>query len=93
MRRLPLLGFFALAPAALLFGLHLTDYRAIIVGQGALLQGRYLLPVIGLFGLAVALIVRHIPVRWRASTAGVVLAALLILQVLSLATIVKAYYT
>ncbi len=77
----------------MLFGLHLTDYRAIIVGQGALLQGRYLLPVIGLFGLAIALIVRRLPERWRGSGGAVVLASLLVLQVLSLATIAKAFYT
>lgn len=90
---LPLLGFFALTLGALLLGLHLTDYRAIVAGEGALLQGRYLLPVIGLFGLAVALIVRQMPGRFRPTSAAVVLAALLLLQVLSLATVAKAYYT
>jgi hypothetical protein len=92
-RRLPLLGFFALVLLGLLFGLHLTEYRAVIGGQGALLQGRYLLPVVGLFGLTVALIVVRIPRRWRGMTAGAIVAALLLLQVLSLATVAKVYYT
>jgi 4-amino-4-deoxy-L-arabinose transferase-like glycosyltransferase len=91
--RARLLAVFLLALGALLFGLHLTDYRAIIVGQGALLQGRYLLPAIGLFGLAVGLVVRELPWRWGKASAGSIVAALLLLQVLSLATVVKAYYT
>ncbi len=92
-RRLKLLGFWAAAALALLFGLHLTDYRSIIAGEGPLLQGRYLLPVIGLLGLAVGLVVRQLPSRWRGPGVGVILAALLLLQVLSLATVIKVYYT
>ncbi|MFZ0039920.1 MAG: DUF2142 domain-containing protein [Solirubrobacteraceae bacterium] len=92
-RRLALLAFFALALVALLFGLHLTEYRSLIAGEGALLQGRYLLPVIGLFGLCVALIVLRIPERWRGMSAGAFVAGMLLLQVLSLATIAKVYYT
>jgi 4-amino-4-deoxy-L-arabinose transferase-like glycosyltransferase len=87
------LSFFAVALLALLAGLHLTDYRAIIAGQGALLQGRYLLPVIGLFGLAAAVVTTRIPARWRGAACGAALAGLLLLQVLSLATVARAYYT
>lgn len=92
-RRPALLAFFGLTLLTLLFGLHLTAYRSIVGGQGALLQGRYLLPVIGLLGLAVALVVRRVPPRWRGVAAGAVLAGLLLLQVLSLATVAKVYYT
>jgi len=92
-RQLELLGFCGLALLALLGGLHLTDYRSIIAGEGPLLQGRYLLPVVGLLGLTVALVVRAIPPRWRGPAAGVILVALLLLQVLSLATVTKVYYT
>ncbi len=91
--RLSLLAFFALALIALLFGLHLTEYRSLIDGQGALLQGRYLLPLVGLFGLAVALIVTRIRARWRPPVCGAVLAGLLLLQVLALATVTQRYYT
>jgi 4-amino-4-deoxy-L-arabinose transferase-like glycosyltransferase len=92
-RRLPWIAFFGLALLSLLFGLHLTEYRALIGGQGSLLQGRYLLPMIGLFGATVGLIVLRTPIRWRGVTAGALLAGLLVLQVLSLATVAKAYYT
>lgn len=91
--RWQLMLFFALAMLALLFGLHLTDYRSIIRQQGAVLQGRYLLPVLGLFGLAVALIVSRVPVRWRAPVCGVLLVALLGVQAIALATVAGGYYT
>jgi hypothetical protein len=92
-RWLGVVAFFALVLVALLFGLHLTAYRSIIANQGGLLQGRYLLPVIGLWGLAVSLVVLKLPGRWRGMAAGGVLAALLLLQVLSLATVARTYYT
>jgi 4-amino-4-deoxy-L-arabinose transferase-like glycosyltransferase len=91
--QLALLAFFGLALATLLLGLQLTDYRSIIAGDGALLQGRYLLPVIGLFGLAVALIVSRLPARWRGPACGALLAGMLLLQVLALATVAQRYYT
>ena len=91
--RLELLAYFALAFVALLLGLHVTDYRALIAGQPAVLQGRYLLPVLPLFGLAVGLLVTRVPSRWRADACGAVVAGLLVLQVLALATIAGSYYT
>ncbi|MGI9183938.1 MAG: DUF2142 domain-containing protein [Solirubrobacteraceae bacterium] len=92
-RHRALLAFFALATAGLLFGLHLVDYRAIIAGQGPVIQGRYLLPVVSLVGLAFGLVISRVPLRWRGSACGAVLAGLLLVQVLALATILKAYYT
>jgi 4-amino-4-deoxy-L-arabinose transferase-like glycosyltransferase len=91
--RLALLAFFALALIALLVGLHVTDYRAIIAGQSAVIQGRYLLPVLPLFGLAVGLIVTRIPAAWRTATAGGILAVLLVLQVVALSSVATGYYT
>jgi 4-amino-4-deoxy-L-arabinose transferase-like glycosyltransferase len=91
--RWSLVAFFALALAGLLFGLHITEYRSIINGQGPILQGRYLLPLSGLFGLAVALVLSRFPGRWRASACGVVLAGMLLVQVLALATVTQRYYT
>jgi 4-amino-4-deoxy-L-arabinose transferase-like glycosyltransferase len=88
-----LVAFFVVALAALLFGLHLTEYRALIAGQGPLLQGRYLLPVLGLFGLAVALVVGRLPASWRAPVCGVLIAGMLLLQIVALSAIGARYYT
>jgi len=91
--RLRLAGFFVLVTLALLFGLHVTAYRSILAHQGPLLQGRYLLPLIGVFGLTVARAVGQAPGRWREVAAGGALAGLLVLQIVALATVTKMYYT
>ena len=91
--RWSLVAFFALTVAVLLFGLHYTEYRSIVYGAGPILQGRYILPLSGLFGLAVALILTRLPARWRAPACGVVLAGMLLVQVLALATVAQRYYT
>jgi 4-amino-4-deoxy-L-arabinose transferase-like glycosyltransferase len=91
-RHLALLAFFALTLLALLVLLHVTGYTTFITGGGAFLQGRYLLPAIGLFGLAVGLIVHRLPPRTRPAACGLIVIGLLAWQVISLATIVKAYY-
>ncbi len=91
--RLGLLVFFALALVGLVALLHVTDYQTILSTGFPLLQGRYVLPVIGLFGLTVAFVVSRLPVRWRAPACGALLAGLLVLQVLSLGTVAETYYT
>lgn len=91
--RLLLLAFFGLALLSLLTLLHVSAYRSLLAHDGPLLQGRYLLPLSGLFGLAVALIVTRLPARWQGAVAGAVIGAMLVLQVLALGTIVRTYYT
>ncbi len=91
-RNLALMAFFAVATVTLLAGLHVTDYRALIAGQAAVIQGRYLLPLLPLFGVAVAAVVTRVPRSWQGTAAGVILASLLLLQVLALSTVARAYY-
>jgi 4-amino-4-deoxy-L-arabinose transferase-like glycosyltransferase len=88
-----LMGFFALTILSLLALLHVSEYRSLISGDGPLLQGRYILPISGLFGLAIALLVKRMPLRWREGFAALVMAAMFLVQVLALATIAKRYYT
>jgi 4-amino-4-deoxy-L-arabinose transferase-like glycosyltransferase len=91
-RHLLLLGYFALTLLGLLALLHLGEYLVIIGGGGQFNQGRYLLPVVGLLGLAIALIVRALPPRVRPPACGLVLTGLLALQVISLSAVLQAYY-
>ena len=91
-RQLALLGFFALTLLALLTLLHVSEYLLIIGGAIQFNQGRYLLPVVGLLGLAVGLIIRAIPARARPAACGVTLIVLVAVQVLSLSAVVQAYY-
>jgi 4-amino-4-deoxy-L-arabinose transferase-like glycosyltransferase len=91
-RHLALLGFFAATVVALLGLLHITEYRVLIAGQGQFLQGRYLLPIVSLLGVAVGLIIGAIPPRLRSPACGLTLTGLLAFQAISLAVIVRAYY-
>jgi hypothetical protein len=54
------LAVFALIVVALLAGLHWTEYWWISSGRGPFTTGRYLLPMVGVAGLAVATVVRRL---------------------------------
>jgi 4-amino-4-deoxy-L-arabinose transferase-like glycosyltransferase len=87
-----LLAFFGLTLLALLVLLHVVEYRTLIIGGGPFLQGRYLLPVVSLLGLAVGLVVARIPFGFRPAACALVLTTLLAVQVISLSTVAHAYY-
>jgi 4-amino-4-deoxy-L-arabinose transferase-like glycosyltransferase len=91
-QRLALLAFFALTLLALLLLLHASEYLFLIAGSGGFLQGRYLLPAVGLLGLAVGLVISRVPLSARVPASALVLTSLLSLQAISLATIVHIYY-
>lgn len=59
---------------SLLFLLHFSAYRDLAVGGEPLLVGRYLLPLVPVFGLAVAFVVGSLPRRLGAPLAAVLLA-------------------
>ena len=85
-------GFFALTVVALLVLLHVSAYLLAIVGGGEFLQGRYLLPLLGLVGLTVALVVRSIPPGGRTVAATGILVGLLVLQAIALSSVIHVYY-
>jgi 4-amino-4-deoxy-L-arabinose transferase-like glycosyltransferase len=91
-RRLGLFAVDLLALLGLLLLVHVTEYRQTLSGGGAFLQGRYILPVVSLLGLAVGLLLTRLPRPARSAAAALVLAGLLGTQALSLATVVHAYY-
>jgi hypothetical protein len=89
----PAVVLFLVAVAAVLFaGLHWTEYRLLRTGAGPFNVGRYLFPLIGIAGLAVAQTVRTLRPAWRPAGAAVVLSGLLLLNVLSLGLMVERFY-
>jgi hypothetical protein len=90
--RLGLLAVDLLALISLLVLLHVTEYRQTLGGGGAFLQGRYILPVVSLLGLAVGLILTRLPRPARGPAMALVFVGLLAGQALSLATVLHAYY-
>lgn len=87
-----LAAFFVVAVAALLAGLHWVEWRS-IVNQGTVFnQGRYLLPVLPLFGLLAAACIRLLPGRAGAAAGGAMLGGLLVLQAFALAIVSFRFY-
>ena len=85
---LPLLLAFGLAALVLVAGLHLTEYKL----RSPTNQGRYLFPLAGLAGVAVALTVQWLPARARDAARGLVLGALVVFQLGSLGYVAATYY-
>lgn len=85
-------AFFAVAAVVLLAGLHWTEYHQIRLTGQAVNQGRYLFPLVGLAGLAVAQAVRLVPVRRRGLAVGAVVGGLAALQILSLGLVAARFY-
>lgn len=84
----PIAIFLALALVALVGGLHLTEYRL----DSPTNQGRYLFPLAGLAGCAVALALTVLPRRARPIGLAALLAALVVFQFACLALVGGHYY-
>jgi 4-amino-4-deoxy-L-arabinose transferase-like glycosyltransferase len=86
-RHLATVSFLGLVALALVGGLHLTEYR-ILSGQNAVFnQGRYLLPLLPLLGLAAACAISLARPRTQALLTGGLLGLLFVLQLVSLAIV------
>ena len=66
-REAPLLAFFVLVAVGLLGGLHATEFRILTDQAAPIMQGRYLLPLLPLFGLSAAAAVTLFPLGRRAT--------------------------
>ena len=95
-RRFPLTAdvaaFLGTAAAALVLGLHWGEYNQFLNQGLSLLQGRYLLPLLPIGGLAAAAALSNLGPRWRGVGAGALIAALLVLQVFELGVVVGRFY-
>ena len=87
-----LLGFFAITAVSLLIGLHWTEYQYIVSRHAAFNQGRYLFPLIGLAGVAVAQAISLLPRRRRPVAVGALCGALIAFQLFSLAITAGRFY-
>ena len=83
---------FALAAASLLLGLHLADYDNLVDEGAPVNQGRYLLPLLPLGGLAAAAALTNLGARRRLQGAALVLGGMIALQLFSLALVAGRFY-
>jgi hypothetical protein len=86
------LAFFGVAAVCLLAGLHWIEYKTIGSELVTFNQGRYLLPLLPLLGLAAAATLAALPARWRQRAAGALIGAAFALQAFSLALVAGRFY-
>lgn len=85
-------AFLGLIAACLLAGLHAVDFRTLTSQGGPFSQGRYILPLLPLLGVAAAGALSLAGGRLRVGLAGGLLGALFALQIFSLALVASRYY-
>jgi 4-amino-4-deoxy-L-arabinose transferase-like glycosyltransferase len=91
-RHLPLLAFIVLIVGAVFGGLHLTEFRTLERQGTPFIQGRYLLPLAPLLGLAAAAALSLLRGRLRQGALGLLTGALLALQIASLVVVAERFY-
>jgi hypothetical protein len=87
-----LVAFLLLAGFGLMLVLHWADYTFISVQRHPVEQGRYLLPLISVGGLALAGGITLLRQRWRAPAVGVVIALLVSLQIAAIGLTMGRYF-
>ena len=77
----------------LVLGLHLVAYRSMINTPGdPIITARYLLPLVALFGIAIAIVATVLPRLVRGAYSGLVLAAGVAAQIISLGLLLERFY-
>jgi lipopolysaccharide export LptBFGC system permease protein LptF len=86
-------GFFLLMLIPLLLGLHWLEYREqVTLKYGIRIQGRYLLPLMPVAGVAVAAALSLLRQRAREVVAGLLIGGMAALQLASLAILAGRFY-
>jgi hypothetical protein len=81
------------AAAAYVLDMHVAAYRSLAAGTSdPVITGRYLLPLLSLYGVGLALAVSWLPRRLAAGVGGVLLAGLCLWQIGSLGILVERFY-
>jgi 4-amino-4-deoxy-L-arabinose transferase-like glycosyltransferase len=85
-------GFLALAALVLLAGLHWTEYQVIVDTGSGSNQGRYLLPLMPIAGVATAAALTNLRPPARQGALAALLGALFAVQLFSLAIVAGRFY-
>jgi hypothetical protein len=85
-------AFVAVTGLALLAGLHWTEYRYLASDRGPFNSGRYLLPMVGVAGLAVAQATRMVRPDRRGVAVAAALGGFFALDLFSLGLMLVRFY-
>jgi hypothetical protein len=87
------LALFITGAAAYLVDAHIAAYRSLASGStDPVITGRYLLPLMTIYGLGIALAVSWLPRRIAGVAGGVVLGGLMLLQLAAMGIVVERFY-
>ena len=87
------LGVFVVGAFAYMLDLHVAAYRSLAAGTGdPVVTGRYLLPLITIYGLGIALAVSWLPRRVAGVAGGIVLGGLAVLQLSAMGILLERFY-
>jgi hypothetical protein len=87
------LAVFVIGAVAYILDLHVASYRSLAAGTGdPVMTGRYLLPLITIYGLGIALAVSWLPRRVAGVAGGIVLGGLALLQLSAMGILLERFY-
>ena len=84
--------FLAVAFVVLLAGLHWTEYHKFKTDGQSFMQARYMFPVVGIFGLALAGALSLVPARVRGAVTGAAVAGLFVFHLFALGLVIERFY-
>ncbi|HEX6025983.1 MAG TPA: hypothetical protein VFZ00_28590, partial [Solirubrobacter sp.] len=91
-RRLDVVAVLVLAVVGYLLVLHVAAFRSLLVSSDPVITGRYLLPLLPLYGVMLALAVVWLPRRWAPVAAGVLVGGAVLMQIASIAVVFARFY-
>ena len=91
-RRLDLVLVYAAAVIGYLALLHAVAFRSLLTSSDPVITGRYLLPLVVLYGLAIALAVAWLPRRWAPVAGGAAVSCVLLLQFAAMGVLFERFY-
>lgn len=92
LRRPGLAIVYAAAVGGYLALLHAAAFRSLLETSDPVITGRYLLPLVALYGVAIALGVSWLPRRWGPVAGGALISGLVILQLSAVGVLFARFY-
>jgi hypothetical protein len=92
LRRSGLAIVYAAAVGGYLALLHAAAFRSLLDTSDPVITGRYLLPLVALYGVAIALGVSWLPRRWGPVAGGALISGLVILQLSAVGVLFARFY-
>jgi Dolichyl-phosphate-mannose-protein mannosyltransferase len=91
-RRLDVVAVALLAVVGYMLVLHAAAFRSLLTSPDPVITGRYLLPLLPLYGVMVALAVAWLPRRWGQVAAGALVGGVVLLQLAAMGVLFARFY-